>query len=167
MKRFCTALLLLLSAPLVTAADLQQLLQLVDYVGVDYAEAVADGEVINPAEYAEMQDFAAGIARQVAGLPAGTEKTALTEQSAALARLVDARAAPAEVNALTARMRLAVIEGYQVSVVPRQGWLLASRLLRAPSPVSGTEATSMTRLRLISITFAIGSMQTGQTSWQA
>jgi len=120
MKRLCIALLLLLSAPLVNASDVQQLLQLIDYVGVDYAEAVAGGEVINPAEYAEMQDFAAGIARQVAGLPAGAEKATLAEQSATLARLVDARAAPAEVNALTGRMRLAVIEGYEVSVVPRR-----------------------------------------------
>jgi high-affinity iron transporter len=120
MKRLCAALLLLLSVPLATAADLHQLLQLIDYVGVDYAEAVAGGEVINPAEYAEMQDFAAGIARQVAGLPTGTEKTGLSEQSAALVRLVDQRAAPAEVNALTGRMRLAVVEGYQVGVVPRQ-----------------------------------------------
>ena len=120
MKRLCAALLLLLSAYPATAADVEQVLQLIDYVGVDYAEAVAGGEVINAAEYAEMQDFAAGIVRQVAGLPAGPEKAALTRQSVTLAGLVDARAAPAEVNALTARMRLGIVEGYNVSVVPRQ-----------------------------------------------
>ena len=53
------------------AGDIQQLLQLVDYVGVDYGEAVADGQVINPAEYAEMLDFSAGIERHTAELPAG------------------------------------------------------------------------------------------------
>jgi len=120
MKRLCPALLLLLSWSLAGAADLQQLLQLIDYVGVDYAEAVADGEVIDAAEYAEMQDFVAGIARQLAGLPEGAEKAALTEQGTALARLVEARAAPAEVSVLTGRMRLAIIAAYKVTVVPRK-----------------------------------------------
>ncbi|MGD8854544.1 MAG: cytochrome c, partial [Gammaproteobacteria bacterium] len=120
MKRLFSALFLLCFSSPMQAADLQQLLQLIDYVGVDYAEAVSGGEVINAAEYAEMQDFSAGIARQVVGLPENARKASLVAQSQRLSRLVDARAAPAEVNALTGDMRRAIIEGWNVTVVPRQ-----------------------------------------------
>ena len=40
------------------SSDMRQLLQLAEYVGVDYSEAVANGEVINPDEYSEMTEFA-------------------------------------------------------------------------------------------------------------
>jgi high-affinity iron transporter len=69
MKRLFVVLSLLLVSSLSRAGDIQQLLQLIDYVGVDYAEAVADGVVINAAEYVEMQDFAQGIRQHAAGLP--------------------------------------------------------------------------------------------------
>jgi len=36
----------------------RQLLQLAEYIGVDYSAAVSQGEVINTSEYAEMQQFA-------------------------------------------------------------------------------------------------------------
>jgi len=37
--------------------ELRQLLQLTEYVGVDYVSAVDDGKVINPGEYQEMVEF--------------------------------------------------------------------------------------------------------------
>jgi len=65
MNRLLLFLSLFLVASLSRAGDMQQLLQLIDYVGVDYAEAVTDGVVTNTAEYTEMQDFSAGIQQQL------------------------------------------------------------------------------------------------------
>ena len=66
MKRFI-ALFLLVACPwLANATNIQQLIQLTDYVGVDYAVAVLDGEIISPGEYSEMQDFSSAIVEQVA-----------------------------------------------------------------------------------------------------
>ena len=38
--------------------ELRQLMQMAEYIGVDYPEAVKNGEVANSDEYAEMQEFA-------------------------------------------------------------------------------------------------------------
>ena len=78
MKRFI-ALLLLLTCPLLASAtNIEQLIQLTDYVGVDYAGAVAKGEIINPGEYGEMQDFSSAIVEQVSALPTSDASRQLT-----------------------------------------------------------------------------------------
>ncbi|PCI73009.1 MAG: iron permease [Gammaproteobacteria bacterium] len=41
--------------------DQRQLLQLVEYIGVDYSAAVQDGQIVDQGEYREMQDFVAII----------------------------------------------------------------------------------------------------------
>jgi high-affinity iron transporter len=70
-----------------------QLLQLVDYVGVDYAEAMnAEGEVKNPAEYEEMLEFAHTIHEAVQALPSSRHKPELVKQSDQLQALVRAKA---------------------------------------------------------------------------
>ncbi|MCO6412741.1 MAG: cytochrome c/FTR1 family iron permease [Thiogranum sp.] len=120
MLRLTAFVFTLLVSPLSLAADLQQLLQLIDYVGVDYAEAVDAGEVINAAEYDEMRDFSQGIHQQISALPDDDHKRALLQQSERLAALIDRKAAPSTVNALTGAMRIAVIDGYKVTVVPRK-----------------------------------------------
>jgi len=120
MNRLFVFLLLFLAAALSRAGDAQQLLQLIDYVGVDYAEAVTDGVVTNSAEYSEMQDFTAGIQRQLADLPDSAQKSALLKQGEQLITLVQNKSAALEVNRLTTAMQLAVIDGYKVTVVPRK-----------------------------------------------
>jgi len=120
MFRLTVLLTLLCISSLTRAGDIQQLLQLIDYVGVDYSHAVADGAVINPGEYAEMQDFTAGITQQVHDLPPGTARTGLQQQANRLAAQVAAKVAPVEISALTRAMRLAVIDSYKVTVIPRQ-----------------------------------------------
>ena len=120
MLRLPALLALFLVTSLARAGDVQQLLQLIDYVGVDYGEAVADGAIINAGEYEEMQDFAAGILQQTRNLPAGQARTDLREQAGRLAEKIATRAPHAEINALTAAMRLAIIDAYKVTVIPRQ-----------------------------------------------
>ncbi|WP_417468131.1 hypothetical protein [Maricaulis sp.] len=44
-----------------TAPSPQVAWRLLDYLAVDYAGAVSDGEVVNALEYAEMQEFSASV----------------------------------------------------------------------------------------------------------
>jgi high-affinity iron transporter len=119
MKRLIILLSLCFASLSVSAANIQQLIQLVDYVGVDYGGAVEKGEIINTFEYDEMQDFSSSIAEQVATLPASETRQQLSVQAAELARLVETRADAGAVKTLTATMRQVFINGYDVTVTPR------------------------------------------------
>ena len=101
-------------------AETQQLLQLIDYVGVDYTEAVENGQVINQAEYSEMLDFSQGIQQLSAELPEGDVKQKITTDSMVLADMVKDKVAPPMVSKLTADMRLSIINGLNIIAVPRQ-----------------------------------------------
>jgi high-affinity iron transporter len=116
-------LFLFFSRPLM--ADTQQLLQLIDYVGVDYNGAVVDGAVVNEAEYAEMQDFAAGIAQQLVDLPEPAAsnksiKAELAEQSKTLLMWVQKKESAAKIKQLTTQMHHQIINAYEIMVVPRK-----------------------------------------------
>ncbi len=119
MNRLLLFVFLLLVASLSRAGDTQQLLQLIDYIGVDYTEAVVDGVVVNAAEYTEMQDFSAGIQQQLADLPDSDQKTTLLEQGERLVNLVKNKVAASQIKSLTTAMRLTIIDRYKVTVVPR------------------------------------------------
>jgi high-affinity iron transporter len=60
-------LLIFLPGLCVGGHRLENLIQMLDYVGVDYPAAVANGEIIDDAEYQEMQ----GIAGQGSAARAG------------------------------------------------------------------------------------------------
>jgi len=120
---FLITLFFLFSRPLM--ADTQQLLQLIDYVGVDYSGAVANGQVINTAEYEEMQDFAAGISQHLIDLPstdAATQqvKAELTENAIKLSLLVEQKKSPEAIKSVTSQMHHIIINAYQIMVVPRK-----------------------------------------------
>ncbi len=120
MKKLLFALSLFFSALLPVHASVQQLLQLVDYLGVDYPEAIQDGVVVNAAEYQEMLDFSAGILQQVEQLPEHAGKGKLIEQAQQLSGLVNQRVPATQVAALTGAMRVSLIKNYEVTVVPRK-----------------------------------------------
>ena len=117
LKIICFISLILISHSALSSTE--QLLQLIDYVGVDYAEAVHNEEVINKAEYAEMQDFAAGIAQQLSDLPESAEKQTLITQSAQLSLWINQKQSADKVRQLSSSMHQTIIKTYQVSVVPR------------------------------------------------
>ena len=100
-------------------AESGALLQLVDYVGVDYAEAVAGGQVVNAAEYAEMEEFSRLISAGVGKLGDGAQKPGLAADAETLAALIARKAEPAEVAALTHRMRDSLMRGYPTELTPR------------------------------------------------
>src|SRR5690606_17569417 len=103
MRSALFALLFALSAA--ARADVQQLLQLIDYVGVDYPEAVENGEVINEFEYAEMQEFSDRIGRELGSLPPSAVTDLLVERAADLGAAVRGKADAGRVAALTRELR--------------------------------------------------------------
>jgi len=103
-RRLSWILAALLLAALPVAASPERLVQLVDYVGVDYAAAVADGEVISEFEYGEMQEFAALIEEESATLADEAARARLMPLASALRERIAAKAGPGEIAALTRQM---------------------------------------------------------------
>ncbi len=112
--------LCLLIAPSAFAGESQQLLQLLDYVGVDYAEAVANGKVVNAGEYEEMNEFAGAIGTTISALPWHEAKAALQQEAAALKVAIETMRPPADIAAMTGSMRGRIMENYEVVAVPAQ-----------------------------------------------
>jgi len=86
------------------SSDMRQLLQLAEYVGVDYSEAVANGEVINPDEYSEMTEFAGLIGEKTEQAPEAV-KPAMQQLVGKLKQLINDKADPEAVVALTSELR--------------------------------------------------------------
>ena len=132
MKALAHTLFILLYIAIKPAmADTQQLLQLIDYVGVDYGGAVVEGQVINPSEYAEMLDFTAGIKQHIANLPKPSSSTSdtpslttiqaeLSKKSKILSDWVQQKESASKIKQLTADMHHQIITSYQIVVIPRK-----------------------------------------------
>jgi len=122
MKHLLTVQLLLLFLPGIALAspDLPELVQLIDYVGVDYRGAVSDGMIVNPAEYSEMRDFAAAITEQAKQLPIKDTTAAIQRQAQQLSQMVERRESSDTVAAASASLRHQLITVYNVVVTPRR-----------------------------------------------
>jgi high-affinity iron transporter len=123
LKRVClsgfAAACLVSATGVFAASDPNVLLQLVDYVGVDYSGAVAGGEVVSSSEYAEMQEFASRIGAAAAELPESDAKSALDALAANLKEQVEAKAEPGAVAATTREIRNLVMRAYPAVLTPR------------------------------------------------
>jgi len=113
------SLALWLPVPAAAAGAAQTVVHVLDYVGVDYAEAVQDGRIKNADEYQEMLEFAAQVRTQLDGLPEVPARAALRAQAAALAERIGAKAPPPEIAAQAAALRWAVISAYGLQIAPR------------------------------------------------
>ncbi len=106
--------------------EVQTSWRLLDYIAVDYREAIADGQIINPLEYEEMVEFSATVDAKLAALPAKGEKAALIADSKALRSAIAGKVAPGD--------------------VARQAKALAARLLAAyPVPLAPAKAPDVSR----------------------
>ncbi|MBX6741111.1 MAG: FTR1 family iron permease [Acetobacteraceae bacterium] len=99
-------------------AAVQTVWRLLDYVAVDYAGAVADGRVLNEAEYAEMLEFAGSAHERIAALPPQAARVQLLRQAEALQAAVTAKAPPAAVAAAAHSLADALLAAYPVPLAP-------------------------------------------------
>ena len=120
--RVLLVLMLLLASPLAGAAagTPQTVINLLDYVSVEYPAFVRDGRVLDADEYAEQIEFSAQVHDLIIALPANSARAALATQAAELSRLVQAKADGAQVVALARAIQRGVIDAYAVSVTPRE-----------------------------------------------
>ena len=96
----------------------QRLLQMLDYVGVDYAPTVSEGRVIDRVEYAEMQEFSGEVLNLLKAMPASADKPGLQQAAERLRSLVESRVPGVQVAAQTAQLKQALINSYEIVVAP-------------------------------------------------
>ncbi len=101
-------------------ANTQQLLQLLDYVGVDYAGTVADGKITDAGEYEEMLEFTAGINEHIKNLPEHPIKSELLSLNQDLLAAIEQKRPPQTVRDLTVKMHKKIIAAYKIVVIPRK-----------------------------------------------
>ncbi len=99
-------------------ADVQTLLQLVDYMGVDYAEAVENGAVIDEFEYAEMAEFSGRIQTETNQLEPTAATVELSSLSQQLTAAVTAKVDPPVIAGLTQSIRELLMSNYNIALTP-------------------------------------------------
>lgn len=110
----------LFCAPAWAQENAQTTLHLLDYVGADYGGAVENGAIRSADEYREMQEFVAQAGERLKSLPDNPAKPALLADARRLVSLVAARAAPAEVADLAAKLRQGLAAAYEIPLAPRR-----------------------------------------------
>ncbi|MGQ0651981.1 MAG: hypothetical protein ACT4P4_06890 [Betaproteobacteria bacterium] len=111
--RFAALTFALIATPAAAQEDAQTILHLLDYIGVDYPEAVENGTVKNADEYKEVQEFTAQVSARIKALPDSAAREKLAAEAAALERLVQDKAAPPEVAAAAGKLRWALVGAVQ------------------------------------------------------
>ena len=88
-------------------SDTRQLMQIAEYVGADYSAAVANGEVINEAEYSEMTEFSALAVEKTRQLDNGQHAL---EAALKLQQAVTNKQNPDVIHAITVDLRNILIK---------------------------------------------------------
>ncbi|HCY02565.1 MULTISPECIES: cytochrome c/FTR1 family iron permease [Qipengyuania] len=101
-----------------THDEVQTSWRLLDYIAVDYIEAVEDGKVTNELEYAEMQEFSASVVERMAALPANAQRAQLVADAEALAEAISAKVEPAVVARDARRLASELIAAFPVPLAP-------------------------------------------------
>ncbi len=102
----------------VQAQGSPRLIQLIDYVGVDYGTAVSDGVIVNQLEYNEMVEFAGIIEAEMQEIATEPDSENLLQQARNLKSLIQSRESAATVKTLTQLMRTTVIQITGLKVTP-------------------------------------------------
>jgi high-affinity iron transporter len=108
------------SVPAAPAARAQTILHMLDYVAVDYPEAVKDGKILAQSEYEEQIDFVTQVRVMLGELPAQPARAGLSAQADELLLLVHGKRSGAEVAAAAHTLRTAIVKAYDVEVAPRR-----------------------------------------------
>jgi len=98
----------------------QRLLQMLDYVGVDYPPTVENGEVVDPVEYAEMEEFSGEIINLLRKMPDHENKRILLADAAHIRDGIVQRINGEEIRHLTQALKEALISNYRVVVGPKK-----------------------------------------------
>src|SRR5690606_17332098 len=92
--------------------------RLLDYIAVDYPEAVSNGEVVNEFEYTEMLEFSTSAGELIAELEPTPAREGVLEQVRGLRAAIEARQDPARVGALARQAAAALLAAYPMPLAP-------------------------------------------------
>lgn len=117
------ALLLVCAAliPAVAVASEQSVAttwRLLDYIAVDYREAVVGGAIINQMEYDEMVEFSATAAASIQALPATAGAQDLKWRAVDLQRLIQAKAPPEQIADQARSLAALLVRHYPIPLMP-------------------------------------------------
>ena len=115
-------LAVLLAAPAAASPqqDVQVSWRLLDYIAVDYREAVQGGRIVNQLEYDEMVEFSANVADKLKSLPSNPAREELVAGAAGLRQSIAAKASPDRIAADSKRLAAALLAAYPVPMAPAQ-----------------------------------------------
>jgi high-affinity iron transporter len=109
---------LTLNCALASDASVATTWRLLDYIAVDYREAVADGEVVNQLEYDEMLEFSETAANAIAALPQTPESARLAEQASGLKLAIRERLASEEVAQRARSLAALLVQAHPIPLAP-------------------------------------------------
>ena len=113
------AVMLLGTAPVhAQTAPAQTIWRLLDYIAVDYREAVQDGKVVNDAEYVEMVEFSKSARERIAQLPATGARQDLQQKAVALEKLIAGKQPPDTIAVAARAVAADLIKAYPVPLAP-------------------------------------------------
>lgn len=92
--------------------------RLLDYIAVDYREAVRDGAIVNPLEYEEMVEFSETSAASISELPKTEGSAALTQGAAALRQSIQDKATPDQIAAQARMLAALLVQHYPIPLMP-------------------------------------------------
>jgi len=101
-------------------SDVQTTWQMLNYMSVDYAGAVANGKIISQSEYGEMREFAGSVRQQIAGLPPSAAKADLVAKADQFVGAVDHKESPAKIRSLADTLGDGLLKAYPVALAPAQ-----------------------------------------------
>jgi high-affinity iron transporter len=97
----------------------RQILQLAEYIGVDYSEAVIEGSISNPDEFAEMQQFASIITEKT-NLLANDVPNSLTADALQLQQSIADKSSLDVIQGLSQKIRNQLLSQSPALVLPTQ-----------------------------------------------
>ncbi|RAP55663.1 iron permease [Oleiagrimonas sp. MCCC 1A03011] len=106
------------AVPAKPVSDAAVVWRLLDYVAVDYAGAVRDGNVLSASEYAEMREFTDTIVKRIDMLPARDGRDRLLREARQLQVLVDQRADVGKVAEAAHALAASTIVLYPIPLAP-------------------------------------------------
>ena len=104
--------------------EVRTLVNLLDYIGQDYAHAIKDGKVIDEFEYREMEEFAERVRERSASIDSvlegkGEAALAFGSELDSLDTLIDRKSPHKKVYTLTSSLKKTVLERQLMKVSPR------------------------------------------------
>lgn len=100
------------------SGNAQRLIQMLDYIGVDYPPTVSNGEIIDDVEYREMKEFSNELRNLLEAMPANPDKPRLLAIADQVRQGIEKRIQGEEISHLTQSLKAELITNYRLVVGP-------------------------------------------------